>query len=55
MNIKVDLSIVLILIILKFTLAPQISFGIVFLPLVVGFIFNFTLGCINGWKDRNRE
>lgn len=54
MNIKVDLSIVLILMILKFTLLPQLSFGVVFLPLVIGFIFNFTLGVINGWKDRNR-
>ena len=54
MNIKIDLSIVLILIILKFTLLPQLSFGLVFLPLIVGFIFNFMLGFINGWRDRNR-
>ncbi len=55
MNIKVDLSIVLILLILKFTYFPQLSFGIVLLPLVVGFFFNFTVGFIDGWKDKKRE
>ena len=54
MNIKVDLSIVLLLLILKFTFFPQLSFGVVFLPLIVGFLFNFTRGFINGWIDRNR-
>ena len=53
MNIKVDLSIVLILIILKFTYFPQLSFGLVLLPVIVGFLFNFTMGFINGWRDRN--
>tara|TARA_R110000824_G_scaffold199025_2_gene383085 strand:+ start:1430 stop:1594 length:165 start_codon:yes stop_codon:yes gene_type:complete len=53
MNIKVDLTIVLLLLILKFTLFPQLSFGIVLLPVIVGFLFNFTMGFINGWRDRN--
>ena len=54
MNIKIDLGIVLLLIILKFTVIPQLPIVVVFLPLVVGFLFNFTCGVIDGWKDRNR-
>ena len=54
MNIKIDLSIVLLLTILKFTIAPQLPVIVIFLPLMVGFLFNFTCGVIDGWKDRNR-
>ncbi len=53
MNIHVDLSLTLLLIILKFTILPQMSVGIIFLPLTIGFVFNFTKGFIDGWKDRN--
>jgi len=53
MNIHVDLSLTLLLIILKFTTLPQMSIGIIFLPLIIGFVFNFTKGFIDGWRDRN--
>ena len=53
MNIHVDLSLTLLLIILKFTILPQMSIGIIFLALIIGFVFNFTKGFIDGWRDRN--
>jgi len=54
MDIRIDLSIVLVLLFFKLSLYPQISFGIVFLPLIIGFLFNFTKGFIQGIKDRNQ-
>ena len=54
MNIHVDLSLTLLLIILKFTILPQMSIGIILLPLIIGFGINFTKGFIDGWKDRKR-
>ena len=55
MDIRIDLSIVLVLLIFKFTLYPHISFGLVFLPLIVGFLFNFSKGFIEGIKDKNKR
>ncbi len=55
MDIRIDLGIVLVLLFFKLTLYPQISFGIVFLPVIVGFLFNFTKGFIQGIKDRQKD
>ena len=54
MDIRIDLCIVLVLLFFKITLYSEMSFGIVFLPLIVGFLFNFTKGFIKGIKDRNQ-
>ena len=48
MDIRIDLSIVLVLLIFKLTLYPHLSFGVVLLPLIIGFLFNFTKGFIQG-------
>tara|TARA_Y100000401_G_C8325421_1_gene227917 strand:- start:4515 stop:4685 length:171 start_codon:yes stop_codon:yes gene_type:complete len=55
MDIRIDLSIVLVLLIFKLTLYPHLSFGVVLLPLIIGFLFNFTKGFIQGIKDKQND
>lgn len=51
MDVRKDLMFVLILLGLKLFIIKEMSWWLVFAPLIVGFVYNFAKGFINGFKD----
>jgi hypothetical protein len=52
---KPDVLFVLILLVLKYTVAPDMSWWLVFMPLLVSFAYGFIKGFIQGIKDWNDD
>ena len=53
--IKLDISLTLILILFKFTIAPEMSWWLVFSPMIITFIIGFIKGFNDGLRDKYQE
>ena len=51
MDVRKDLIFVLILLGLKLFIIEEMSWWLVFAPLLIGFVYHFIKGFINGMKD----
>ena len=52
---KIDLIFIAILVIFKFTIVPDLSWWLVFSPILISFGYGFIKGTIQGIKDRENE
>ena len=52
---KLDISLTIILILFKFTIAPEMSWWLVFSPLMISFGIGFIKGHHDGFKDKHQE
>ena len=55
MDVRKDLIFVLILLGLKLFIIKDMSWWLVFAPLIIGFVYNFAKGFINGIKDGHED
>ena len=53
--IKIDMLLTAFLIVFKFTIAPTISWWLVFSPMIVTFVVGFIKGFNDGLKDKYQE
>jgi len=53
--IKLDISLTLILILFKFTIAPEMDWWLVFTPMIITFIVGFFKGFYDGLRDKYQE
>jgi len=53
--IKPDILVTAFLIVFKFTIAPEISWWLVFSPIIISFIYGFIKGYYDGQQDRHKE
>lgn len=51
---KRDALLALIILLLKYTIVPEISWWLVFTPLIIGFSYNFIKGFLDGMEDKMR-
>lgn len=49
---KYDVTICLVLLILKYTIAPNIPIILAFLPIIIGFSWNFIMGIIDAFNKK---
>ena len=52
---KLDISLTIILILFKFTIAHEMSWWLVFSPMIITFIVGFIKGFNDGLKDKYQE
>ena len=50
-----DILVTAFLLIFKFTIAPDISWWLVFAPVIISFIYGFIKGYYDGQQDRYKE
>jgi len=53
--IKVDMLLTAFLIVFKFTIAPTVSWWLVFSPMIVTFVVGFIKGFNDGLRDKYQE
>ena len=52
---NIDILLTSFLIVFKFTIAPEISWWLVFSPMIINFIYGFIKGFNDGLKDKYKE
>ena len=50
-----DLILVVVLIFFKLTIAPEMSWGLVFTPIIVSFIYGFIKGASDSQREKYKE
>ena len=55
MDVRKDLFLVLVLLALKLTVLPGMEWWMVFIPLIIGFVYNFVKGFINGLMEGHED
>ena len=52
---KIDILLTAFLIVFKFTIAPTISWWLVFSPIIISFVVGFIKGYNDGFRDKHQE
>ena len=52
---KIDILLTAFLIVFKFTIAPTISWWLVFAPMLMSFFYGFLRGYFDGSEDKHKE
>ena len=52
---NIDILVTAFLIVFKYTIAPEISWWVVFSPMIISFVIGFIKGYNDGQQDRYKE
>ena len=52
---NIDIIFTTILLVFKFTIAPDMSWWLVFTPIIISFVHGFIKGYNDGLKDKHKE
>ena len=55
MDVRKDLFLVLVLLGLKLTILPDMAWWMISIPLIIGFVYNFMKGFINGLMEGHED